>query len=370
MATLRITATDDKARTGVLTTSHGTVHTPVFMPVGTAGCVKAVTPKQLRQVGVQMVLGNTYHLLLRPGADVVAELGGLHRLMAWDAPLLTDSGGYQVFSLAHLRSVDDDGVNFRSHIDGSPVRLDPESAVEIQLALAPDVMMQLDECPPGGAGRDQVDTATRRSAEWARRCRDAWRAKGDDQRCALFGIQQGGLHLDLRDWSARQLVALDLPGYAVGGLSVGEGPEAMADVLARVDDQFPPDRPRYLMGVGEPRDILNAVACGIDMFDCVLPTRNARNAQAFTWTGRLRLRNAQWRRDKRPIEEDCSCYACRHFTRGALRHLFMAGEILAATLITIHNLHFFMQFMSAIRGAIGEQSLQVKSRKWLTDMYP
>ena len=370
MATLRITATDDKARTGVLTTSHGTVHTPVFMPVGTAGCVKAVTPKQLRQVGVQMVLGNTYHLLLRPGADVVAELGGLHRLMAWDAPLLTDSGGYQVFSLAHLRSVDDDGVDFRSHIDGSPVRLDPESAVAIQLALAPDVMMQLDECPPAGAGRDQVETATRRSAAWARRCRDAWLAHGEAGRHALFGIQQGGLHADLRDWSAAQLVALDLPGYAVGGLSVGEGPAAMADVLARVDNQFPADRPRYLMGVGEPRDILAAVAAGIDMFDCVLPTRNARNAQAFTWTGRLRLRNAQWRQDTRPIEEACDCYTCRHFARGTIRHLFMAGEILAATLVTIHNLHFYMQFMSALRRAITEKNLKAMSQQWLTAIYP
>jgi len=301
---MEILNTDRLARRGRLTTCHGHVETPVFMPVGTAGTVKGVTPDQVRAAGSQMILGNTYHLMLRPGAEVVASLGGLHAMLAWDGPVLTDSGGFQVFSLAHLRRIDDEKVVFQSHVDGAEVILTPELAVEIQRKLGADVMMQLDECPPGGASHEDVAHAVRRSAAWAARGKAAWEAgdrlsvQGNAQ--ALFGIQQGGVFADLRDQSARQLVELDLPGYAIGGLSVGEGHNTMLDVLDAVDDQFPADRPRYLMGVGEPRDILAAVARGIDMFDCVIPTRNARNTQAFTWTGRLRLRNARWTDDPQP----------------------------------------------------------------------
>ncbi len=374
MLSMEILATDGKARRGRIATAHGTVETPVFMPVGTAGTVKGVTPDQLRAAGAQMILGNTYHLMLRPGADVVADLGGLHAMMAWDSPVLTDSGGFQVFSLAHLRQIDDEKVVFQSHVDGATEVLTPERAVDIQHQLGADVMMQLDECPPGQAPRETVAAAVDRSAAWAARCKDAWQARrcisaqGHDQ--ALFGIQQGGVFPDLRDASARRLVELDLPGYAVGGLSVGEGHHAMVDVLDAVDAQFPADRPRYLMGVGEPRDILAAVGRGIDMFDCVIPTRNARNTQAFTWTGRLRLKNARWTRDPAPIDENCSCFTCRNFSRGTIRHLFQASEMLGPTLVTIHNLHFFSDVLAAIRQAIQDGQLAERSAEWLTQMYP
>ncbi|MCY2932491.1 MAG: tRNA guanosine(34) transglycosylase Tgt [Planctomycetota bacterium] len=358
-----------KARCGRLSTPHGAVETPVFMPVGTAATVKGVTAEQLRAAGARMVLANTYHLLLRPGPETVRELGGVHAMMAWDGPILTDSGGYQVFSLAHRCRIDDQAVRFASHIDGSPVELSPERAVEIQQALGSDVMMQLDECAPGKAERDQVATAMRRSLAWAGRCRTAWQA-GDTQRQALFGIQQGGVHADLRAESAAGLVELDLPGYAVGGLSVGEGHDVMVGVLEPIDSQLPRAKPRYLMGVGEPRDILAAVAAGIDMFDCVLPTRNGRNAQAFTWGGRVRLRNARWTPSREPIEPGCSCYTCRHYSAGTLRHLFMADEMLAPTLVTIHNLHFFARFTAAIREAIASGDLPSRSRQWLAAMAP
>jgi queuine tRNA-ribosyltransferase len=370
MATIsfEVVQTEGKARLGRLTTPHGSVPTPVFMPVGTAGSIKGVTPDQLRAAGVDMILGNTYHLILRPGAETVARLGGLHAMMGWDGPLLTDSGGYQVFSLAHLRRVDDDGVVFTSHIDGAEVRLTPETAVRVQRLLAPDILMQLDECPPADAPREKVALAVRRSAEWARRCRDAWQGIGPGPG-ALLAIQQGGVHADLREESARRIVELDLPGYAIGGLSVGEGPQAMRQVLDAVHDQFPPDRPRYLMGVGEPRDILAAVLRGIDMFDCVLPTRNGRNAQAFMWTGRLRLRNSQWTQDTRPLEDGCDCYTCRHFSRGALRHLFLAREMLGPTLVSIHNLRFFARFMGAVRQAIAAGTLAASAQGWIDAMY-
>ncbi|HQL75593.1 MAG: Queuine tRNA-ribosyltransferase [Planctomycetes bacterium ADurb.Bin126] len=368
------TRTDGKARQGRLTTPHGEVDTPAFMPVGTAGTVKGVTPDQLAACGARMILGNTYHLMLRPGAEVVAELGGLHKFMGWSGPILTDSGGFQVFSLAHLRRIDDAGVVFQSHVDGSEVELTPRRAVEIQRFLSADVMMQLDECPPGQAPREQVAAAVERSLTWARDCRDAWveldRRSAAGHAQALFGIQQGGTHLDLRERSARELAALDLPGYAVGGLSVGEGHEAMIRVLDEIDNLLPADRPRYLMGVGEPRDILAAVMRGIDMFDCVMPTRNARNAQAFTWTGRLRLRNACHASDRRPLDETCPCYACRTFSRGAIRHFFQADEMLGPILLTLHNLRFFADFMAAIRQAIGEGNLAERSAQWLEAMSP
>ncbi len=372
MFSFQVTRTCGKARLGRLTTPHGEVQTPVFMPVGTAGSVKGVTPDQLRTAGVQMVLANAYHLMLRPGAATVEALGGLHRFMAWDGPLLTDSGGYQVFSLAHLRRIDDDAVTFRSHIDGSTVTLSPEDAITIQRRLGADIIMQLDECPPGGADKATVAEAVRRSADWARRCKDAWArqptATATGQGQVLFGIQQGGVHEDLRAASAEALVALDLPGYAIGGLSVGEELTATRQVMGWIDALLPADRPRYLMGVGEPADILAAVSAGVDMFDCVLPTRNGRNAEAFTWTGRVRLRNARWTHDDSPLEPTCPCPTCRQFSRGALRHYFLAKEMLAATLVSIHNLTFFSTLLAAIRQAIADGDLTGRADAWLARM--
>jgi queuine tRNA-ribosyltransferase len=373
MFQLHITHREGTARIGRLTTPHGPVDTPVFMPVGTAGTVKGVTPDQLRTAGAKMILGNTYHLMLRPGAQAVASLGGLHTLMGWDGPILTDSGGYQVFSLAHMRKLSDDGVRFQSHIDGSTVDLTPAKVVDIQHLLGADVMMQLDECPPGDAPREAVLAAVERSADWAQRCRDEWTLRGrlsaQGKPQALFGIQQGGVFRDLRKQSARRLVELDLPGYAIGGLSVGEGHEAMCAVLEDVDMLLPDEKPRYLMGVGEPRDILAAVLRGVDMFDCVLPTRNGRNAQAFTWTGRLRLRNAAHTLEENPIDANCSCYACKKFSRGAIRHFFQADEMLGPILVTLHNLHFFAEFTAAIREAISKNTLAQKAPAWINAMY-
>ena len=370
MFEFHVTATDGNARTGVLRTAHGQVATPVFMPCGTCGTVKGVTPDQLREAGVQIVLANAYHLMLRPGADAVAKIGGLHKMMAWDGPILTDSGGYQVFSLPALRKVSDDSVVFQSHINGDTVELTPEACMGVQFKLGADIVMQLDECPPADAPKRQVAEAVRRSAEWAGRCKAAWERREMPRRQNLFGIQQGGIFADLRLRSAEALVELDLPGYAVGGLSVGEAREKMKAVLEHIDEQFPREKPRYLMGVGEPRDIIAAVACGIDMFDCVLPTRNGRNAQAFTWSGRVKLRNAAFVGDTRPLDEECTCYACRNFSRAVLRHYFQAGEMLAATLVTIHNLTFFSQLMSEIRLAIADGKLAARSRRWIERMYP
>jgi queuine tRNA-ribosyltransferase len=372
MLRLDLHTTDGPARRATLHTPRGPVETPVFMPVGTCGSVKGVTPDQLRACGSQMVLANTYHLMLRPGPETVTALGGVHGMLGWEGPMLTDSGGYQVFSLAHMRELDDEGVTFRSHIDGSPVHLTPAEAVRIQHHLGADVIMQLDECPPGDAPRDAVEAATRRSADWAKRCKDAWEALGKrsalGEAQALFGIQQGGMHADLRARSAEELVALDLPGYAIGGLSVGEGHEAMCGVLDAIDGQFPADRPRYLMGVGEPRDILAAVARGVDMFDCVLPTRNGRNAQAFTWGGRLRLRNAVHATDPAPIDQGCTCFTCRTYSRGTIRHLFMAKEMLGPTLVTLHNLHWFAEFLDAIRASVEEGTLEEDAPRWMATM--
>jgi len=369
MLSIEIQHTDGKARAGVLSTPHGQVDTPIFMPVGTAGSVKGVTPDQLSACGSRMILANTYHMMLRPGGATVEQLGGLHAMMGWEGPILTDSGGFQVFSLAHLRKIDDEKVVFQSHVDGSLEELTPRRCMEIQRQLGADVIMQLDECPPGDADRRHVEKAVDRSILWAALCKDAWLSEGRPENQALFGIQQGGVFTDLRARSAEALVELDLPGYAVGGLSVGEGHEAMAAALDAVDSQLPADRPRYLMGVGEPRDILAAVLRGIDMFDCVMPTRNARNAFAFTWGGRLRLRNAKWTKDPAPLDPSCDCYACGNFSRGTIRHLFMAKEMLAATLLTIHNLHFFAEFMAAIRQSIAAGTLDSDAREWSARMY-
>jgi queuine tRNA-ribosyltransferase len=337
-----------RARLGVLVTPHGTVETPVFMPVGTLGAVKAVTARDLNTVGARILLANTYHLMLRPGDGLIARLGGLHRFSGWSGPYLTDSGGYQVFSLAALRRIDEDGVRFQSHIDGSRHALTPERAVAVQENLGSDIAMVLDECPPHGVARDAVQAATDRTTRWARRCREARRRR--DQ--WLFGIVQGGVHLDLREQSARDLTALDFEGYALGGLSVGEPKTDRQRVLEHVTPGLPAERPRYLMGVGTPEDILEAVAAGIDMFDCVLPTRNARNGQLFTRRGRLAIRNACYREDPRPPDPECSCYTCRTVSRAYLRHLHLAGEIGAATLMTIHNLAFYLDTMGRIRQSI------------------
>ncbi len=373
MLSFATTAIEGRARCGRLTTPHGEVLTPVFMPVGTAGSVKGVTPDQLRATGTQMVLANTYHLMSRPGAETVAALGGVHKMMAWDGPMLTDSGGYQVFSLAHLRKIDDERVVFQSHIDGADLELTPQRAMDVQRLLGADVIMQLDECPPHDAPEDAVAAAVNRSAAWAALCKDAWQASGcrSAQGCeqALFPIQQGGVHRDLRARSAEALVKLDTPGYAIGGLSVGEGHEPMVAVLDDIHDLLPADKPRYLMGVGEPRDILAAVLRGVDMFDCVMPTRNGRNAQAFTWAGRMRLRNAKYAQDTRPLDGSCSCFACRNFSRGTLRHLFAAKEMLGPTLLSIHNLHFFADFLAAIRAAIAAGTLAAQAPVWEAQLY-
>lgn len=345
MPSFSVVATDTKARAGLLRTPHGDVETPAFMPVGTAGVVKAVTKRDLEQVGASILLANTYHLMLRPGEDLVASLGGLHGFTGWNGPFLTDSGGYQVFSLAALRRIDEEGVRFQSHIDGSTHLLSPERSVEVQMKLGADLIMAFDECAPHDAPREAVDEAAARTTRWARRSlaahsrRDQW----------LFGIVQGGVDLDLRERSARELLALDFPGYAVGGLSVGESKPDMLRVLDHVGPMLPVERPRYLMGVGTPVDILEAVARGIDLFDCVLPTRNGRNGQLFTSRGRLSIRNARYRNDPAPVDPDCVCYTCRTASRAYLRHLHLAGEITAATLLTIHNLAFYLDTLRRIR---------------------
>lgn len=341
--------TNTSARLGRLTTPHGVVHTPAFAPVGTQATVKTLSPRNLRELGTELILANTYHLYLRPGADLVARMGGLHRFMAWDGPILTDSGGYQVFSLAHMRKVDDDGVTFRSHVDGSLHRFTPESVMATGEKLGADIAMVLDECPDP-LDRAYNERALQRTHRWAERCRAAHRRA--DQ--ALFGIVQGGVFPDLRAESVRFLTQLDFHGYAVGGLAVGETKEQMVATLAFTCPLLPADKPRYLMGVGAPEDILEAVAQGIDLFDCVLPTRLARNGALLTRQGRLNIRNAQHAESPLPIEEGCTCYACRHFTRAYLRHLFKAGEILGLHLATLHNVHFMLRLMEDIRCAIAD----------------
>jgi queuine tRNA-ribosyltransferase len=339
---------DAAARFGRLDTPHGAFETPIFMPVGTRASVKGVTPDQLRAAGARIILGNTYHLTLRPGDELIRDLGGLHRFMGWDGPILTDSGGFQIFSLADLRTIGDVAVQFRSHIDGQLLELSPERAVRIQENLGSDIAMCLDECPPANAPPEKVRDAVRRSILWARRCRDA-HTRSDQ---ALFAIVQGGLDRDLRRHCAEEMAKLDFPGYALGGFSVGESPETMHAALPACAAALPADKPRYLMGVGRPEDILAAVAAGIDMFDCVLPTRNGRNAFAFTFAGSLRLRNARHRRDPAPLEADCPCYCCRNFSRAYLHHLFQVEEMLGPTLLSIHNIAFYLRLMAGIREAI------------------
>lgn len=337
------------ARRGRLQTNHGSFETPIFMPVATAGTVKGITPRQLRDdIGAQIVLANTYHLALRPGAATVRELGGLHRFMGWDGPILTDSGGFQVFSLAALRKIDDEGVAFHSHLDGRKLFLTPEEAVRIQGALGVDIMMALDECVASDASWSEARTAAERTIRWARRCRAT--EKGEGQ--LLFGIVQGGMYADLRADNATALVDLDFPGYAVGGLSVGEARDVMIALAAESIEPLPEDRPRYLMGVGLPQDLIRFVGMGYDMFDCVLPTRNGRNATLFTSRGRVNLRLARYARAAEPPDPECACYTCRTFSLAYLRHLAVSREMLGAQLASLHNLHFYLDLMAQMRAAI------------------
>jgi queuine tRNA-ribosyltransferase len=347
----RLLATDGSARRGRLTTPHGDVETPAFMPVGTQGTVKSLTPADVREAGAQILLANTYHLFLRPGHELVAALGGLHRFMAWDGPILTDSGGFQVFSLARLRTLSEEGASFRSPIDGSARMLTPELSVAIQQALGSDVVMPLDECLAFPATRAETEASLGLTLRWALRCRAAHRS-GSKPGTALFGIVQGGVYEELRRRAVDETVALDLDGYAIGGMAVGEPKPALYDLTELVAGRLPRDRPRYLMGVGKPEDLVEAVGRGVDMFDCVLPTRNARNGQAFTADGPITIKQARYTRDPEPLSAECPCHACRNFSRAYLRHLFMAEELLAYRLLSLHNVTFFLDLLRGMREAI------------------
>ncbi len=346
--------TRTKARRGTLATPHGDLQTPVFMPVGTQATVKAMKPesvKELGREGASIILSNTYHLYLRPGHEIIREAGGLHRFMNWDGAILTDSGGFQVFSLGDLRKITEEGVSFRSHIDGSSHMFTPEKSIEVQNALGSDIMMAFDECAPYPAEREYVKRSLERTTRWLRRCKDYHK---DVERQSLFGIMQGGVYPDLRRQSAEEIVELDLPGYAIGGLSVGEPKELMYDVLDSCVDYLPKDKARYLMGVGSPDCLFEGVERGIDMFDCVLPTRIARNGTAFTSGGRVAIKNAKYERDFTPLDPGCDCYTCRNYSRAYLRHLFKSNEILSSMLLTEHNLHFLVRTMENIRLSIEE----------------
>jgi queuine tRNA-ribosyltransferase len=342
------------ARLGRLHTPHGTFETPMFMPVGTQATVKTMSPEELEEIGSGIILANTYHLYLRPGHDVVREAGGLHRFMNWNRGILTDSGGFQVFSLSPLRKITEEGVSFRSHISGEPLFLSPEKSIEVQNALGADIIMAFDECPPYPAEREYVRASLERTTRWAERCLKAHRRPQDQ---ALFGIVQGGMYKDLREQSAKQLVAMDFPGYAVGGLSVGEPKELMYEILSHTTPLLPADKPRYLMGVGSPDALIEGVIRGIDMFDCVLPTRIARNGTTMTSQGRLVVRNARYARDFSPLDPECDCYTCRHYTRAYIRHLIKADEIFGLRLTTYHNLYFLTRLMERIREAIRKDRL-------------
>ncbi len=358
----QVTHRDGSARRGVLTTTHGAVATPVFLPVGTQGAVKAMTPRDLEDVGASIILGNTYHLHLRPGADLISRFGGLHRFIGWSRPMLTDSGGYQVFSLASRRTVEEAGVRFRSHLDGSLHELTPERAVDIQAQLGSDIAMVLDECAALPATAEEIRRSLELTARWARRCRDRFLALKDGRPSdairvtnpgqVQFGIVQGGTFPDLRQVSASLTLDIGFEGYAIGGLSVGESGDEMHHTVELTTPWLPEDRPRYLMGVGTPIDLVEAVARGVDMFDCVLPTRNARNGQLFTSTGPLNIKNARYGEDAAPVDPACGCYTCRHFSRAYLRHLFLAGEMTGGALNTLHNLYFYLDTMERIRNAI------------------
>ena len=344
-------SSESRARAGVIRTSHGVVETPVFMPVGTRGSVKSVSSEELRAAGTRIILGNTYHLYLRPGCDVIRRFAGLHHFMHWDGPILTDSGGFQVFSLAKLTRIAEEGVTFQSHLDGSSHLLTPEKVIDIQNCLGADIIMCLDDCIQYPATREQSLSALEITTKWAQRCKQAWQETRNG-RNTLFGIVQGGMFRDLRGRSAEELMNIDFPGYALGGLSVGEPTTVMMEMADHTLPHLPGTKPRYIMGVGTPENLIELVALGADMFDCVLPTRNARNGQMFTQYGTVNISNAQYKNDTEPLEPGCECYTCRHYSRAYLRHLYMARELLAYRLNTIHNIHYFVSFMKQIREAI------------------
>jgi queuine tRNA-ribosyltransferase len=356
----QVSARDGQARRGALELAHGRVDTPAFMPVGTYGSVKAVSPAELAALGAQIVLGNTFHLWLRPGLEVIAKHGGLHRFMAWDRPILTDSGGFQVFSLGALRRISEEGVQFASPINGDRLFLTPEESMRIQQVLDADIAMVFDECTPYPATEAQAAASMQLSMRWAERSRQSFQGKN-----LLFGIVQGGVYEALREQSLGRLVELKFDGYAIGGLAVGEPKEERSRILAHIAPRLPADRPRYLMGMGTPEDIIEAVGAGIDMFDCVLPTRNARNGWLFTRFGDVRIRNARYRDDVEPLDPACACYTCRHFTRAYLYHLQKANEILGARLNTLHNLHYYQELMRELRSAIEKGTLLSRSRELL-----
>ena len=345
--------TSSKARLGELVTNHGTIETPIFMPVGTLGAVKGVSPEEARDAGAEIILSNTYHLYLRPGHKLIERLGGLHRFMNWAGPILTDSGGFQTLSLSKLRTISPEGVTFRSHLDGSTHFLGPAKAMEIQDSLGSDIAMALDECAPAGAEHHYVRNSVKLTEQWAQQCLEEKKANPQ----ALFGIVQGGTYPDLRELSARGLVSLDFDGYAIGGLAIGEDKRTREEIVGLTREFLPDEKPTYLMGVGTPEDIIEAVKMGLDMFDCVLPTRNARNGMLFTNTGRLIIKNSQYADDDSPIEECCGCYTCSHYSRAYLRHLYLSKEILASRLNTIHNLYYYSHLLSGIRKAIEEDRL-------------
>ena len=355
-----VNAKDGSARTGLLTFERGDVDTPAFMPVGTYGTVKAMTPEELRTVGAQIILSNTFHLMLRPGIKVIKQHQGLHNFMQWQGPILTDSGGFQVFSLAAMRKMTEEGVSFQSPVDGSQVFLSPESAIEIQQQLNADIIMVLDECTPYPATFKQAQTSMQLSLRWAERCKQS---HGPPQ-SALFGIVQGGMHEKLREQCATALVKLDFDGYAIGGLSVGEPVHERKAMLETSIEHLPQEKPRYLMGVGKPEDIVEAIKCGVDMFDCVIPTRNARTGFLYTRYGLLRIRNSRFQDDTRPIDSSCTCYTCQHYSRAYLRHLDKCGEILGVRLNTIHNLHYYQTLMRELRQAIKDGQLSVYSKEF------
>jgi tRNA-guanine transglycosylase, queuosine-34-forming len=352
MSCFEIHATAGKARAGTLHTRRGPIETPVFMPVGTQATVKAMTPRELREVGAQVILGNTYHLHVRPGEDVIRDMGGLHKFMGWDGPILTDSGGFQVFSLAKIRRVKEEGVHFQNHLDGTPTFLSPERSMEIQRDLGSDIVMLFDECPPHPCSREDAEASLALTLRWAERCRVWWDAQPVEGRPLLFGIVQGSAYPDLRRRSAEALVEIGFDGYAVGGVSVGEPEPEMFAAVESAEPFLPTERARYAMGLGTPKQIVEMIARGIDMMDCVLPTRLARNGTAFTGDGTLNLKNAPFIRDERPIEPGCECYACANFSRAYLRHLIKAEEILGLRLVSIHNLHFYLHLARWARAAI------------------
>jgi len=350
MKVIEIIKKDKNARLGILKTPHGEVETPVFMPVGTQGTIKAATHKDLKEIGVQMILSNAYHLYLRPGDDLIKEMGGIHRFSGWDNPILTDSGGYQIFSLGVLRRLRSDGVEFQSHIDGSRHFLTPERVVEIQKNIGSDIWMCLDECVPYPSTYEYTEKSVELTSSWAKRCKDA-KKNGDG---ILFGIIQGGFYEDLRIKSARDLIDMDFDGYALGGLSVGEPKSLMWEMVDAVIGLLPEDKPRYLMGLGFPEDIVEGVKRGIDMFDCIIPTRVARNGGLFTWEGKINIKNAKYQKDKRPIDENCGCYTCRAYSRAYLRHLIVSHELTSFYLNTLHNIYFYNELLKKIREAIKE----------------